>query len=102
LEGLPRCRIVVGPGQPMRARTGPAAEGSPVTRDELLAWLLLPWNIVKAIAVTVWWIVAALIRGGDDDEGPRTVHQRPARIPREHPAERDVAASVASVEPPRP
>lgn len=102
LEGLPTCRIVVGPGQPMRARTGPAPEGSPVTRDELLAWVLLPWNIVKAVAVTIYWIVAALIRGGDDDEAPRTAPQRPSPIPRERPAERDVPANVASVEPPRP
>ena len=79
MEGLPRCRIVVGPGQPMRARTGPRLKVSPVTRDELLAWLLLPWNIVKAIAVTVWWIVAALIRGVKDLP-PEPDRGRPAPV----------------------
>jgi hypothetical protein len=39
-----------------------------VTRDDLIAWLLLPWNILKAIALTAYWIIAALIKGGDDEE----------------------------------
>lgn len=56
------------PWPPDARAEGLTDEGSPVTRDDLIAWLLLPWNIVKAIALTAYWIIAALIRGGDDEE----------------------------------
>ena len=91
----------------------PVVEGRAVTRDELLSWLLLPWNIVKAIALTVWWIVAAIVRGGRDEDdvtptaaptlqsAPTASPRWASRIPRLRRASRE-SSSVASVEPPRP
>jgi hypothetical protein len=72
--------------------------GSPVTRDDLIAWLLLPWNILKAIALTAYWIIAAIIKGGDDEE-ESAVAPMPTnddRRPRERPTEPSTtpAASV--------
>ena len=63
--------------------------GSPVTRDDLIAWLLLPWNILKAIALTAYWIIAALIKGGDDEEesAVSTMPANDARRPRERTTE---------------
>ena len=72
-----------------------------MTRDELLDWLLLPWNIVKAIAMTAWWIVAALVRGGDDEVPVQPRPRRAARIPRPHRAPKGVNAQVASTNSPR-
>lgn len=34
----------------------------------LRAWVLLPFYLVAAIAAVVYWIVKAILTGGDDDE----------------------------------
>lgn len=33
-----------------------------MTRDTLIAWLLLPWEIVKAIALVIYVIAASIWR----------------------------------------
>jgi hypothetical protein len=43
-----------------------ARRRDPVTRDDLLGLLFFPLHLVVAIAGIVFWIVAALIRGGDE------------------------------------
>ena len=86
------------PWPPDARADGLTDKGSPVTRDDLIAWLLLPWNIVKAIALTAYWIIAALIRGGDDeDEFVAPIPVDDNRTGRERSAD-PTAAAAASAE----
>jgi hypothetical protein len=39
-----------------------------MTRDGLLGWLWLPWNLAKTIGAIAWWIGAALVCGSDADD----------------------------------